>query len=45
MNYIDYGLSVVSASIFKKYANYLTFDLAEVYEDLSLKKFSWTGSL
>ena len=38
MNYIDYGLSVVSASIFKKYANYLTFDLAEVYEDLSLKK-------
>jgi N-acetyl-alpha-D-muramate 1-phosphate uridylyltransferase len=38
MNYIDYGLSIVSASIFKKYANYLTFDLAEVYKDLSLKK-------
>lgn len=38
MNYIDYGLSVVSASIFKKYTKYLTFDLAEVYKDLSLKK-------
>jgi NDP-sugar pyrophosphorylase family protein len=38
MNYIDYGLSIVSASIFKKYTNYLTFDLAEVYKDLSLKK-------
>jgi len=38
MNYIDYGLSIVSASIFKKYPNYLTFDLAEVYKDLSLKK-------
>jgi MurNAc alpha-1-phosphate uridylyltransferase len=38
MNYIDYGLTVVSASIFKNYIGCKKFDLSDVYEDLSLKK-------
>jgi NDP-sugar pyrophosphorylase family protein len=38
MRYIDYGLSVVSASIFDSYSNEAFFDLSSVYESLSTKK-------
>lgn len=38
MRYIDYGLSVVSASIFDSYSNNSFFDLSSVYESLSTKK-------
>lgn len=35
MNYIDYGLSVVAASVFKDYSIGKNFDLADVYKNLS----------
>jgi MurNAc alpha-1-phosphate uridylyltransferase len=35
MNYIDYGLSVVGASVFKDYSIDKNFDLADVYKNLS----------
>jgi NDP-sugar pyrophosphorylase family protein len=38
MRYIDYGLSVVSASVFDTYSNDSFFDLSSVYESLSTKK-------
>ena len=38
MEYIDYGLSAVSASIFDSYSNEIFFDLSNVYETLSTKK-------
>jgi hypothetical protein len=38
MEYIDYGLSAVSASIFDSYSNGIFFDLSNVYETLSTKK-------
>lgn len=38
MTYIDYGLSVVSMSVLKKYPDGQSFDLAEVYQDLSLQQ-------
>jgi len=37
MTYIDYGLGVVSASVFKRRAVGQSFDLADVYQDLSLQ--------
>jgi len=38
MEYIDYGLSILSASIFDTYSNEIFFDLANVFESLSFKK-------
>jgi MurNAc alpha-1-phosphate uridylyltransferase len=38
MEYIDYGLSALSASIFVSYSNEKIFDLSNVYENLSNKK-------
>ena len=38
MSYIDYGLTVISASVFRKYKFFAKFDLAKVYQDLSSKK-------
>ena len=35
MHYIDYGLSVISANIFKNYDQNLYIDLSEIYEELS----------
>jgi NDP-sugar pyrophosphorylase family protein len=35
MHYIDYGLSVVSADIFKNYDQNSYIDLSEIYEELS----------
>jgi NDP-sugar pyrophosphorylase family protein len=37
MNYIDYGLGVLSASILKQLPSTQYFDLADVYQDLSAK--------
>ena len=37
MTYIDYGLGVVSASILKRHATDQPFDLADVYQNLSLQ--------
>lgn len=37
MTYIDYGLGVVSASVLKRRAVGQSFDLADVYRDLSLQ--------
>lgn len=37
MNYIDYGLGVLSASLFHSYAEAKPFDLSEVYNLLSIK--------
>jgi len=38
MNYIDYGLSVVSANIFESYTNKSFFDLSNVFQFLSIQK-------
>lgn len=38
MNYIDYGLGVLTAHIFGGYPSDVFFDLAEVYNDLSKKQ-------
>ena len=38
MNYIDYGLSVVAASVFKNYQVGKNLDLADVYQNLSENK-------
>ena len=38
MKYIDYGLSVLSASVFNNYSNKSIFDLSDLYESLSLQK-------
>jgi len=35
MNYIDYGLGIVSAAVFDQYPSDRPFDLADVYQDLS----------
>ncbi|NTU69546.1 NTP transferase domain-containing protein [bacterium] len=35
MKYIDYGLGILSASIFETYDEHHTFDLAEIYESRS----------
>jgi len=37
MTYIDYGLGVISASVLKQWPVGQTFDLADVYQDLSLQ--------
>jgi NDP-sugar pyrophosphorylase family protein len=37
MAFIDYGLGVVSASVLKRYPVDQPFDLADVYQDLSLQ--------
>jgi NDP-sugar pyrophosphorylase family protein len=37
MKYIDYGLSILSASIFENYRNNEVLDLAEVYHHLSIE--------
>jgi hypothetical protein len=37
MTYIDYGLGVVSASVLKQRPSVQSFDLADVYQDLSLQ--------
>lgn len=37
MLHIDYGLSIVASSVFKKYSKKRRFDLANVYQDLSLQ--------
>lgn len=36
MAYIDYGLAVISAKVFDQYTNGTSFDLADVYEKLSM---------
>jgi NDP-sugar pyrophosphorylase family protein len=38
MEYIDYGLSILSESIFDAYSNKKRFDLSSVFEALSLKR-------
>jgi NDP-sugar pyrophosphorylase family protein len=38
MKYIDYGLSILSESIFDVYSNKKRFDLSSVFEALSLKR-------
>ena len=38
MNYIDYGLSVVNNSIFKDFPEGKSFDIADVFEKLSMDK-------
>ena len=38
MKYIDYGLSILSADVFKTYLNKSIFDLSDLYESLSLQK-------
>ena len=38
MTYIDYGLGVISASVFKQRPVGQPFDLAHVYQDLSLRR-------
>ena len=38
MSFIDYGLGVLSASIFASYPQGKAFDLAEVYHDLSMAR-------
>jgi D-sedoheptulose 7-phosphate isomerase len=37
MDYIDYGLGILSKSVFDKYSNDMVFDLADVYQELSKK--------
>ena len=37
MAYIDYGLGLVSASVFSAYPDNLPFDLADVYQNLSVQ--------
>ena len=37
MNHIDYGLSVISASVLQQRSADQQFDLADVYHDLSLR--------
>lgn len=37
MFYIDYGLSVISPSVLKEYSDLKSFDLSDVFKDLSLK--------
>mgnify|MGYP001223093129 CR=1 FL=1 len=37
MKYIDYGLSILSADIFKTYLNKSIFDLSDLYESLSVQ--------
>ncbi len=37
MKHIDYGLGIISASVFDTYRTEGAFDLAEVYQDLSVK--------
>jgi N-acetyl-alpha-D-muramate 1-phosphate uridylyltransferase len=37
MNYIDYGLGVLSASLFHSYEEGMSFDLSEIYNALSIK--------
>lgn len=37
MTYIDYGLGILSAQVFREYAGSETFDLSKVYNKLSLK--------
>ena len=37
MTYIDYGLGVLSASVLEQYSAGQVFDLADIYQDLSLK--------
>ncbi len=37
MNYIDYGLNVVKSTIFYNFPSNKTFDLSDVFEDLSKK--------
>ena len=37
MTYIDYGLGVLSASVLEQYSAGQGFDLADIYQDLSLK--------
>ena len=37
MNYIDYGLGVLSASLFHPYEEGMSFDLSEIYNVLSIK--------
>lgn len=37
MVYIDYGLGILSKSVFDKYSNDMVFDLADVYQELSLE--------
>lgn len=38
MNFIDYGLGILSKSIFNSYKDESTFDLADLYYKLSIKK-------
>ncbi len=38
MKFIDYGLGILSKSIFNSYKDELTFDLADLYYKLSIKK-------
>ena len=38
MAFIDYGLGMVSASVFDTYPNDDLFDLADVYQNLSLQR-------
>lgn len=38
MNYIDYGLAVLSADLFSDYQPAIPFDLADLYHDLSLSR-------
>ena len=37
MNYIDYGLGVLSSNLFDSYEVGLAFDLSEIYTELALK--------
>ena len=38
MDYIDYGLAVLSADLFSDYQSAIPFDLADLYHDLSLSR-------
>ena len=38
MNYIDFGLGILSKSNFKDWKSGVNFDLAEIYESLSIQK-------
>jgi NDP-sugar pyrophosphorylase family protein len=38
MVHIDYGLGILSKSVFDKYSNDMVFDLADVYHELSIKE-------
>lgn len=37
MNYIDYGLGILSSNLFDSYEEGLAFDLSEIYKELALK--------